>query len=582
MTIHRLGKDANLLSAVSVGRRHATKSNRELVIRVSCWCVALALGAADAWASRFSMYPDGVSYLDVGDAFWRGDWHHAINGYWSPVYPWLLGSFVKAFHPSANWEYPLVHLVNLFMYAIAMVCFDYFLWTFVAQQQQPNEHLAIHSEIGLPKWAWLVAGYSTFLSSSLLMITISFVSGDMLIAAAVYLAAALILKIRMDHANQRTLLILGLVLGVGYLIKAVMFLMAIPFLAIAIAAHKKTSRGLKPAWFSLLAFLLTVGPFVLVLSWQKGRPTFGDSGKINYEISVNEDWFFIPRSAQTQHPVRQISDSPTAFAYPYSVAVTYPLWFDPSYWHAGIRPALSMKQQMHATLNAVIRCCWISFSPFFGLNITVAIFFLYLLAPSVSHCLRIAAQNWPLWIPAVSGIGLYSLVVIEPRYVAALFCLLWLVGFSGVRLPAALDSRGLIAGAVVSVAITTLLITGWQISQECSGSIFVDNHVATPVSVEVAQALKERGFIPGDKLAVIGEHLFPSQEAAYVSRLARIQIVAEMTRPKEFWAADASIRSRLSAAFASTGARAILTINPPQAESGWERLGNTNYYLFRL
>src|SRR5436190_24040667 len=69
-------------------------------LRISCWFVALALGAADAWVTRFTMYPDGVSYLDVGDAFWRGDWHNAVNAYRSPIYPLIAGLFLKIFKPS--------------------------------------------------------------------------------------------------------------------------------------------------------------------------------------------------------------------------------------------------------------------------------------------------------------------------------------------------------------------------------------------------------------------------------------------------------------------------------------------------
>jgi hypothetical protein len=551
-------------------------------LRVCCWSVALIIGAIDAWASRFSMYPDGVSYLDVGDAFWRGDWQHAINAYWSPLYPWTLGFFNKLFEPSPYWEYPLVHFVNFLMYVIALFCFDYFLGAFVKQQEKQTERLAEQSEVGLPKWAWFVAGYSIFLSSSFLLITLSFVSGDMIVAAVVYLAAALILEIGQGNASRAVFVCLGAALGIGYLAKAVMFLMAVPFFVVAALAHYRSAKNIRPPLLAILAFLFVAGPFVILLSKHQHRPTFGESGKINYEISVNDDWFFIPKSPQAQHPVRQINDAPPAYAYPYAVPVTYPLWFDPSYWHEGIQPKFSVKQQLNAILNAIIRCSWIAFSAFFGLNITAAVIFLYLLAPRVSACIHTAAANWPVWVPAVCGIGLYSLVVVEPRYVAALFCLLWIAGFSGVRLPASSGSQVLVAGAIICVALTSCLITGWQISQEFSGSIFAENHVATPVDREAAEALIAAGLKPGDRLAVIGERLVPSQEAAYVSRLARLQIVAELTKPGEFWSATASVKASFAAAFASAGARAILTLRPPRIEPGWERLGKTDYYLQRL
>ena len=82
--------------------------------------MALAIGAAQAWATRFATNPDGISYLDIGDAYWRGDWHHPINAYWSPLYSWILGFFFKVLRPSAYWEYPVVHLVNFLIYVAAL------------------------------------------------------------------------------------------------------------------------------------------------------------------------------------------------------------------------------------------------------------------------------------------------------------------------------------------------------------------------------------------------------------------------------------------------------------------------------
>src|SRR5262245_31889130 len=108
-------------------------SNHKLM-RVTCWVVALVLGAAQAWVTRFTMNPDGVSYLDIGDAYWRGDWHNAINAYWSPLYSWILGLLLKALRPSSYWEYPLVHLVNFLIYVAALACFEFFLGTFIRQQ----------------------------------------------------------------------------------------------------------------------------------------------------------------------------------------------------------------------------------------------------------------------------------------------------------------------------------------------------------------------------------------------------------------------------------------------------------------
>jgi hypothetical protein len=45
---------------------------------------SLVLGLVQVWMGRSSMNPDGISYLDVGDAFVHHNWAVAINGWWSP------------------------------------------------------------------------------------------------------------------------------------------------------------------------------------------------------------------------------------------------------------------------------------------------------------------------------------------------------------------------------------------------------------------------------------------------------------------------------------------------------------------
>ena len=108
-------------------------------IRVFSWIAAVALGAADTWATRFTMNPDGISYLDMGDAYLRGDWYMAINAFWSPLYSWILGLVLKVVKPSAYWEYPLAHLLNFVVFLAALICFEFFLRAFIAYRKK-SEH----------------------------------------------------------------------------------------------------------------------------------------------------------------------------------------------------------------------------------------------------------------------------------------------------------------------------------------------------------------------------------------------------------------------------------------------------------
>ena len=94
---------------------------------IDLWmAVSFALGLAQAWRGRFHMNLDGISYLDMGDAYLRGDWHTAINGYFNPLYAWMQAFARFLLRPSMYWEYPVVHLVNLGVFVAATFAFDYF------------------------------------------------------------------------------------------------------------------------------------------------------------------------------------------------------------------------------------------------------------------------------------------------------------------------------------------------------------------------------------------------------------------------------------------------------------------------
>src|SRR6266498_4000129 len=509
-----------------------------------CRTFAVVLGAADAWASRFRMYPDGISYLDLGDAIWRGDWHNVINGYWSPVYPAILGLFLRLFKPSIYAEYPLVHLVNFLIYVLALICFEIFLRTFVEQQKRRDAERDAQSEIGLPAWGWYVAGYAIFTASSLFLITTTFVSGDMIISAVVYFAFTVFLKIRAGEASWRTFALLGFVLGIGYLTKTAMFLIAVPFIVVAAIAQTDRSRSLRYAAVAFLFFALVAGPYVAMLSLQKGRPTFGESGAINYIVNVNGGQFYISKNAGAKHPIRELGIAPDAYEYVSPIAGTYPLWYDPSYWHEGILPHFDLKQQLRVSALCIAICGWILFNPFLGLEITVAILLLYLIAPRPSVSLKRAKEHWLVWIPALCGIGLYCLVVVEYRYVGGLCCVLWIVGLAGVQLPANASSRRMISTVVCLLALSTLAISVRQIWREARGTDFPERQFATAETPRIAAALQSAGVHPGDGLAVISDWLFPSRQGAYLARLTRAHIIGEV-RPEQFWSADAESRAKL-------------------------------------
>src|SRR5882757_9640603 len=129
------------------------------ILAVILCCGILGSALLQTWAVRHSMQSDGIAYLDMGDAIVRGDWNMAINGYWSPLYPLLLGLTLRVVNPSVYSQFPVVHFVNFVIFAFAFLCFDLFLRALLpadtTDDGQPSSRMP-------PRLLFFALGYLTF------------------------------------------------------------------------------------------------------------------------------------------------------------------------------------------------------------------------------------------------------------------------------------------------------------------------------------------------------------------------------------------------------------------------------------
>ncbi|HEV2705894.1 MAG TPA: hypothetical protein VGV59_08210, partial [Pyrinomonadaceae bacterium] len=199
---------------------------------------AFMLGALHAWSARHAINPDGISYLDMGDAYLRGDWGTAINGLWSPLYSCLLGLALLVVQPSRYWEIPLVHLVNFLVYLWALWCFDFLLRELRGWRREGRASAEAATD-ALPEWALAALLYAVFLWASLSLIGLAAVTPDMCAASFVYLSSAFLWRIRRGDLRRRTFLILGATLGLSYLSKASM----LPFVVVLLVSATVCAAG---------------------------------------------------------------------------------------------------------------------------------------------------------------------------------------------------------------------------------------------------------------------------------------------------------------------------------------------------
>src|SRR5437867_1869427 len=178
--------------------------------RVSFWTMAVVLGFFHTWANHhYLINADAMSYLDIADAYLRGDWHAAINSYWSPLYSWLIALALLIVNPSSYWKFSVLHLANFAIYLLALWSFDFLIHELIRFNRKRRSELLGDTLVSIPDWAWLALGYPLFIWSSIYLIGISQESPDLLMAGLLYLACGFLLLIRHQRDSWISLMWLG-------------------------------------------------------------------------------------------------------------------------------------------------------------------------------------------------------------------------------------------------------------------------------------------------------------------------------------------------------------------------------------
>jgi hypothetical protein len=427
----------------------------------------------------------------------------------------------------------------------------------------------------------------------------------MVVAAVVYLASALVIRIRRAEAGWLTYLSLGVTLGAGYLTKSIMFPISVLFVLVVFQIGVSGRERLRYACITAIAFIAISVPFVAALSAAKGRLTFGDSGKYNYAVHVNGvtplHWQGSePESGHPLHPTRQLLRSPATYEFASPLAGTYPPWYDPSYWYEGVKPRFQLREQLH-TMKRWLH--W-EFDLFFDLNgaIVCGLFILFFVSNRKAQILRDVLGHWFILIPSVAALTLYSLVHVESRYVAAFVVILMLCLFFSIHLPGGSSSHRLFP------AVAVLMFLAFISSPLLHPRLFIEpldwvvlaqekaarQDIRHPFNVEPGSyqeavgELHRIGIRRGDRIASLDCSLLG---ISMLARLARVKIVAEVNYWPEnpdaadnFWQADSTTQRKVVQALATTGARAIISELPPSGTGadGWHQVGTTRYYIYWL
>jgi len=548
---------------------------------VACWVLALLLGLAQVWASRFILKGDSMSYLDIARAISRGHWGEALNAHWSPLYPTVLGLALRVVGPSTGSEILFAHLVHFAFYVGALWCFSFFLRSLLDAHRSADSKASSAGFHALPEWAWITLGFALLTFSSLQLTHLVLLNPDLGVSAVVFLAGGLLLHIRAKPTGWRIYLILGVLLGLAYWLKAPMFPMAFVFMFAAAVAAGNLRIALPRVGVSLLAFLIVACPLVLALSRAQGHLTLGESAKMNlvwhlYDVDTLNWQGEPPGTGTPKHPPRKILDAPPVYSFAAHLKGTYPPWYDPAYWNDGMKARVTLRREIRAVLRDVE-----SYYELFVLRqgtILAGIVALLALSGTWRQVIRNLWEYAFLLVPSLGAFCMYGLVYVEPRYIAGYVVVLWLTLLSGVRLPLSPEFQRTCAAVVIFV----VLVLGVQIAGRVLTDFKNESSNSPQVQWAIAENLRHMGVAPGDTVAVAGDAV--NEPWPHIAQLSIVAETRDVGREGFWWAADPQAKERVFQAFAETGAKALVAdrMPAPNWSGDWQQIGNTPYFVHLL
>jgi hypothetical protein len=540
-------------------------------------------------AHRHSINPDSVSYLDVASAYRAGDLSTAINGYWSPLISWIFAGTLLLPGPlAAIHEATSAHVVMVALFFVALAALEFA----IREAYKFAQLRAADSLHGLSIGWWRLAGYSLLAWATLELISVEYVGPDLLVSAFIYLEFALLFRIARGDTRAKTMLALGLAVGGAYLTKAVMFPTGLLVLAgtfVLLLWKLPRGQAFRSIAISVIGFAILAGPWIAVLSHAKGYLTFGGTGKLNYAWQVDGVptccWQGEGDAGKPIHPPRQIYTMPATFEFATPLRVTFPLWYDATYWYEGVTPPIHPIRQAWVFVSNLV-----TYLPDF----TWMLAFGALAATLLVKRVVIPANRW-YWVLlalALAPFGVYALVGTETRYLGGSAVVVCLVLLAGMRAGTAVGGIALRA-AVLAIVVPTLTVTALRVlgdarflivnlmtnnSEEGLSNRWKIAHVPMPPSIDIARDLMRRGVAQGAGIATIGDAGY-----AYWARLAHVQVISQLQWREGFWAND-STRNAIVEAMRRAGVQLIVCDVPPAwaNTTGWERIRGTGAVLLDL
>jgi 4-amino-4-deoxy-L-arabinose transferase-like glycosyltransferase len=406
---------------------------------------------------------DTVAYFDISDAIRNHNWHSAINAYWFPFYPGLLTIARGLFGFRVQYEFMAARLLDAqlnLLVVLAAVALAASVRRLMLARGTAQERLLPARTLFL--WVAVVAYF--FASIDLLN-----PKPDTLVSTLMLLAVAALFRAQAED-RLRYWVAVGVCGGLAYWAKS----FALPFFLILIVlaaiAYLRRMRVLGRLALALFVFVLIAAPLTWQISAQRGRFTYGESGRLNLAWMVNRADRFNPvadatawqpgsATASLKHPGELLSRSPSIAYYggPDSFGTT-PQWTDVSYWSDGLAPRLVLRDTLAAIKSnlAVLGSAIVMRFQAVLLAVLLGLWGFRMRKASVADPTVLVSLAL-----AIASIALYAVVYLEPRYIAFAFVLMAAV-YAATSLTRAPGVSGRSLHAAVLIAAALILLFGLQ------------------------------------------------------------------------------------------------------------------------
>src|SRR5260370_18574554 len=192
----------------------------------SWWVICVIWIGLVCWRDRHAMHPDALSYIDLASEAVSGGPGKLVNGYWSPLYPGLIGIAFLIFRPTAGREFAIAHLVNFVVFLGVLWSYTFFVRSWIRTRADDKaDHETIRRYI-------IPFSFCFFLWFTLTFIGIGNVTPDLSVEGMIFLAAGICCRASLPNSTWRDYAGLGVALALGYYTKTVFFPLGLLLLAI--------------------------------------------------------------------------------------------------------------------------------------------------------------------------------------------------------------------------------------------------------------------------------------------------------------------------------------------------------------